>query len=97
MDTRKRVDESIKNGTTVEWAAGFAVKHTVELIISTVTAALLAVPAAFVIPFLPVPGIDVAVIGITASLEDLTWLGSFVLVWVALSGIFFVGTRCNYP
>jgi len=97
MDARDRVDEYIKNGTTLEWTAGFAVKHVVEIVASTVAAAFIAVPAALIVPFLPVPGVDIALIGITASVQDLTRLSGFFFIWVALSGVFFAGTRCNYP
>jgi len=97
MSVRESVEDFIENGNTIEWAAGFAVKHTVEFLISALTAAFIAIPAAILIPFLPVPGIDITVLGITTSLEDLTRISAFVVFWVIIGGIFFSGTRCNYP
>lgn len=97
MKVRESVEDFIENGSTIEWAAGFAVKHTVEFLISALTAATLAIPAAILVPFLPVPGIDIAVSGITTSLEDLTRISAFAVLWIALGGLFFSGTRCNYP
>lgn len=96
MGLRETVEDFIENGGTIEWAAGFAVKHTVESLISVLVAAVLAVPVAILIPFLSVPGIDIAIFGITASLQDLTRLSGFVAIWIVLAGIFFSGTRCNY-
>ena len=97
MELRERVENFIEDGNTIEWAAGFAVKHTVEFLISAFTAILLTIPVAFVVPFLPMPGIDIAIYGLSASLEDLTRVSGFAVVWIPLCGVFYVGTRCNYP
>ena len=97
MEVRESVADLIKNGNTIEWAAGFAVKHIVELLISALTAAIIAIPVAILIPFLPVPGIDIAIFGITTSLADLTRISGFAALWIPLGGLFFAGTRCNYP
>lgn len=97
MEVRESVKDLIENGNTIEWAVGFAMKHSVECLTSALTAAILAIPVALLVPFLSVPGIDITVFGIVASLEDLTRASGFVALWITLGGLFFAGTRCNYP
>lgn len=97
MELRKSVENFIENGNTVQWAVGFAVKHTVELLISAFIASLFAFPLAIFIPFLPVPGIDIVIFGISASLQDLTRISGFVILWTILAGLIYQSTRCNYP